>query len=83
MSILFEPVQFGDLRLRNRVVLAPLTRCRADYRRVPNALMVEYYAQRAQMELLTTEATSVKPNPGVGTSGTGLLRRTKRQAGGL
>lgn len=61
MSILFEPVQFGEFRLRNRVVLAPLTRCRADYQRVPNALMAEYYAQRAQMGLLITEATSVEP----------------------
>lgn len=61
MSILFEPVQFGELRLQNRVVLAPLTRCRADYQRVPNALMREYYAQRATMGMLITEATSVEP----------------------
>ena len=61
MSILFEPVQFGELRLQNRVVLAPLTRCRADYQRVPNALMAAYYAQRARMGLLITEATSVEP----------------------
>jgi len=61
MSILFEPVQFGEFRLRNRVVLAPLTRCRADYHRVPNALMAAYYAQRARMGLLITEATSVEP----------------------
>lgn len=61
MSILFEPVQFGELRLQNRVVLAPLTRCRADYQRVPNTLMAEYYAQRARMGLLITEATSVEP----------------------
>ncbi len=61
MSILFQPLIAGDLHLPNRIVLAPLTRCRADAGRVPNALMAEYYAQRASAGLILTEATSVTP----------------------
>ncbi len=48
----------GSLKLKNRVVLAPMTRARAGADRVPNALMAEYYAQRAGAGLLITEATS-------------------------
>jgi hypothetical protein len=44
LSPLFEPLTVGNLRLRNRIVMAPLTRGRADDR-VPNKLMAEYYAQ--------------------------------------
>lgn len=65
MNILNEPLKVGDLNLPNRVVLAPLTRCRADEGRVPNALMAEYYAQRAGAGMILTEATSVSPQ-GVG-----------------
>lgn len=61
MSILNQPLIAGDLHLPNRVVLAPLTRCRADEGRVPNALMAKYYAQRASAGLILTEATSVTP----------------------
>ncbi len=61
MSKLLSPVQLGELSLKNRVVMAPLTRGRADYQRVPNDLMVEYYAQRASMGMIITEATSVDP----------------------
>ena len=42
MSSLFEPLRAGDLTLRNRIVMAPLTRQRASEGRVPNDLMVEY-----------------------------------------
>jgi N-ethylmaleimide reductase len=56
---LFETVKLGDYLLANRVVLAPLTRSRACASRVPNALMAEYYAQRADAGLLISEATSV------------------------
>ena len=65
MNILNEPLKVGELTLPNRVVLAPLTRCRADEGRVPNALMAEYYAQRASAGLIITEATSVSAQ-GVG-----------------
>lgn len=65
MNPLFEPLQVGDLTLRNRVVMAPLTRQRASAGRVPNDLMVEYYTQRAGAGMILTEATSVTPQ-GVG-----------------
>ena len=61
MSLLFTPIQVGDLNLPNRVIMAPLTRCRASEGRVPNPLMAEYYAQRASAGLILTEATSVMP----------------------
>ena len=61
MPSLFDPVRLGALSLRNRIVMAPLTRCRADPGRVPNALMKEYYVQRASAGLIITEATAVTP----------------------
>jgi 2,4-dienoyl-CoA reductase-like NADH-dependent reductase (Old Yellow Enzyme family) len=61
MANLFDPLQVGDLHLPNRIIMAPLTRCRAAAGRVPNALMVEYYRQRATAGLIITEATSVTP----------------------
>jgi len=65
VNILNQALKVGDLQLPNRIVLAPLTRCRADEGRVPNALMAEYYTQRASAGLMITEATSVSPQ-GVG-----------------
>ena len=62
MPGLFDPIEVGELRLPNRIFMAPLTRCRADGgRRVPNALMAEYYSQRASAGLILSEATSVTP----------------------
>jgi 2,4-dienoyl-CoA reductase-like NADH-dependent reductase (Old Yellow Enzyme family) len=69
MSILFEPLDVGELRLPNRIVMAPLTRSRAGETRIPNALMARYYAQRAEAGLIISEATSVTPM-GVGYAGT-------------
>lgn len=61
-TTLFDPLQLGDLKLPNRIVMAPLTRSRADGGgRVPNALMAEYYAQRAGAGLILSEATSITP----------------------
>ncbi|AVR96515.1 alkene reductase [Pseudoduganella armeniaca] len=66
MTTLFDPITIGDLTLKNRVIMAPLTRARAiGPGRVPNALMAEYYAQRASAGLILSEATSVTPQ-GVG-----------------
>ncbi|XLZ71821.1 alkene reductase [Massilia sp. SR12] len=66
MSTLFDPITIGALQLKNRVIMAPLTRARAvGGKRVPNALMAEYYAQRASAGLILSEATSVTPQ-GVG-----------------
>ena len=65
MPSLFSSVALGDLKLKNRVVMAPLTRCRAGRERVPNALMAEYYAQRAGAGLIISEATVISPQ-GIG-----------------
>ena len=46
-TTLFTPMTLGSLTLPNRIVMAPLTRCRADIDHVPTALMVDYYSQRA------------------------------------
>lgn len=61
MITLFDPVQLGALSLPNRIVMAPMTRCRASEGRVPNTLMAQYYAQRAAAGLIISEATSVDP----------------------
>ena len=62
---LFSPLTVGAMHLPNRVILAPLTRCRADDNRVPTDLMRDYYVQRASAGMILTEATSVSPK-GVG-----------------
>lgn len=57
---LFTPFRLGDLELKNRVVMAPLTRNRANkHDDAPNALNVEYYRQRAGAGLIITEATQI------------------------
>jgi 2,4-dienoyl-CoA reductase-like NADH-dependent reductase (Old Yellow Enzyme family) len=61
MPTLFDPLQAGAFALKNRIVMAPLTRCRADAGRVPNAMMRDYYVQRAGAGMILTEATSVTP----------------------
>ncbi len=66
MSKLYDSLKMGDLNLPNRIFMAPLTRCRTeDDRRIPNAMMAQYYAQRASAGLILSEATSVTPK-GVG-----------------
>lgn len=59
MSDLFQPFQLGPITLANRVVMAPLTRSRAEAGNVPGPLTVEYYTQRATMGLIIAEATQV------------------------
>ncbi len=61
MTSLSAALKAGAFTLKNRVVLAPLTRCRASAGRVPNALMRDYYVQRASAGLILSEATSVTP----------------------
>jgi 2,4-dienoyl-CoA reductase-like NADH-dependent reductase (Old Yellow Enzyme family) len=58
-SHLLSPFDLRGLALRNRVVMAPLTRARAGHNRVPNDLMVEYYTQRASAGLIVAEATTI------------------------
>lgn len=60
-STLFLPTQLDSLLLKNRIVMAPLTRSRA-VGNVPNALMAQYYRQRAEAGLIITEGTSPSPN---------------------
>jgi N-ethylmaleimide reductase len=64
MTTLFDPLRLGDIDLATRIVMAPLTRNRAPGR-LPNALMAQYYAQRADPAtgagLLITEATQISP----------------------
>lgn len=55
----FTPVSFGALSLKNRVVMAPLTRSRASARGVPAEYTVEYYRQRAGAGLIITEASQI------------------------
>ena len=57
MQNLFNPIQLGALHLPNRILMAPLTRCRAEGEHVPGVLMAEYYAQRASAGLIIAEAT--------------------------
>ncbi|MEJ2529376.1 MAG: alkene reductase [Gammaproteobacteria bacterium] len=58
-SKIFESLSIGDLHLKNRIALAPMTRGRAGKERVPGDLMAEYYFQRSGAGLLITEATVV------------------------
>ena len=61
MTDLFTPLKVGAWELPNRIIMAPLTRCRAIDARTPNQLMAEYYEQRASAGLIISEATSVSP----------------------
>ncbi|KAJ7301820.1 hypothetical protein DFH08DRAFT_794918 [Mycena albidolilacea] len=65
-SKLFQPISLGDITLKHRAVMAPLTRFRADENHVPRAHVREYYSQRASVPgtLLITEATFIAPRAG-------------------
>lgn len=68
---LFDEVNIGDLKLKNRIAMAPMTRGRAGQSRVPNELMAEHYFQRSSAGLLVTEATviSAQGNGWIGSPG--------------
>ena len=94
MSILFEPLQLGALKLPNRIIMSPLTRCRAAAGRVPTKMNAEYYRQRASAGMIITEATSVDPmgvgypdTPGIWSDGQvegwKIVTREVHNAGGL
>lgn len=59
MTNFSTPIQFGELQLKNRVIMAPLTRSRATVDRVPTPMMAAYYAQRASAGLIISEATVI------------------------
>ena len=80
MTSLFTPLQLGALHLPNRITMAPLTRSRAGDARLPNALMAEYYAQRADAGLIFSEATSIMPQ-GVGYAATPGIWNDEQIAG--
>ena len=67
MPILMQPLKIGSLEIKNRIIMAPLTRCRASGAdgRTPNDLMKLYYEQRSTAGLILTEATAISPT-GVG-----------------
>jgi 2,4-dienoyl-CoA reductase-like NADH-dependent reductase (Old Yellow Enzyme family) len=90
---LFQSLQAGAFHLSNRIVMAPLTRCRCSAGRVPNEMMARYYAQRASFGLILSEATSVSPmgvgypdTPGIWSDeqveGWKLVTRAVHEAGG-
>ena len=56
---LFQPLQLGAFTAKNRIMMAPLTRGRSDPGSVPNAMMAEYYRQRAGAGLIISEATGI------------------------
>jgi N-ethylmaleimide reductase len=61
LSDLFQPVQLGPYQLANRIVMAPLTRSRADKNGIPGALIAEHYAQRASAGLIISEGVNISP----------------------
>ena len=61
MADLLSPIRVGRLTLPNRIVMAPMQRARNDVDRVPTEIVCRYYAQRASMGLLISEASSVSP----------------------
>ncbi|GBG94266.1 NADH-dependent flavin oxidoreductase [Ligilactobacillus salitolerans] len=61
MEKLWEPFELGKLQLKNRLVMAPMTRSRAKENGTVNELAPEYYAQRASMGLLISEGTQPSP----------------------
>ncbi len=58
---LFSPLNIGNLTLKNRIIMAPLTRCRSIHEHIPNELMATYYEQRASAGLIISEATQISP----------------------
>lgn len=60
-SDLFQPVNIGAWQLANRIVMAPLTRCRIKHDGIPGPLQATYYAQRASAGLIISEATNISP----------------------
>ncbi len=77
---LFSPVTIGDIKLTNRMVMAPLTRNRADEHNAPHDINVTYYQQRATAGLIITEASQVSPE-GVGYPGTPGIYSDEQVAG--
>jgi N-ethylmaleimide reductase len=93
MMSLFSPYKLGDLRLTNRMVMAPMTRCRAVEGNVPGPVSVTYYTQRSSAGLIITEGSQVSPmgvgfdrTPGIYSpeqvNGWKIVTRAVHEAGG-
>lgn len=82
MSALFEPTRIGALSLGHRVVMAPLTRYRADEHNVPLPIMKEYYRQRASSpgSMIITEGTFISPQAGGFANVPGIWNETQIKA---
>jgi N-ethylmaleimide reductase len=81
VQTLFDSIQLGDIHCANRIFMAPLTRCRATPGNdAPNALMAEYYAQRASAGVIVSEATQIVPQ-GKGYVGTPGIYSAAQEAG--
>jgi 2,4-dienoyl-CoA reductase-like NADH-dependent reductase (Old Yellow Enzyme family) len=91
---LFDPLKLGAFILKNRVIMAPMTRSRSGAERIPGPLVAQYYAQRASAGLIISEATSVTPlgvgyaeTPGIWSDaqveGWKLTTKAVHDAGGL
>ncbi len=61
MTTIFDPIKLGSVSLPNRMIMAPMTRGRAEAGAVPGALMAEYYSARAEAGLIISEATAISP----------------------
>jgi len=81
-SKLFQPMRIGNIELSNRIVLAPLTRYRADDSHVPLPFVADYYAQRASYPgtLLITEGTFISPQAGGYTNVPGIYNVAQIEA---
>lgn len=77
---LFQPAQLGDIKLENRIIMAPLTRGRAGNSRIPNDLMRTYYAQRASAGLIIAEATAISEQ-GYGWNGAPAMYNDAQEQG--
>lgn len=80
MQELLRPVKVGRYELRNRIVMAPMQRSRNDADRVPTPIVAEYYAQRATVGLIITEASGVSPLS-VGRPGAAAIYRAAQAEG--
>ena len=78
--MLFNSLQAGSVTLANRMLMAPLTRARADAGHMPNALMAEYYAQRASAGLVITECTMIAENTSAFVSEPGIYNAAQVEA---
>ncbi|NJO42480.1 MAG: alkene reductase [Cyanobacteria bacterium CRU_2_1] len=77
---LLSPFDLAGLPLKNRVVMAPLTRGRAGKERIPNALMAEYYAQRSSVGLIISEGVTISKQANGWLNSPGIYTEEQAQA---